>query len=238
MVGRALARAPEDPGTFPPATHLDAIDRRFRLGYVEGIFAALENKGTDWVSDTLKNLRHMSPTCLQDELEAHESGAKLSFADAMTMEYGMSRAFIPSRDQPGPGRNGGEAIPYANSAAFPLAEKVVLDHQKLFDISSISSGRCWPWTEPLSDAGTHSGIARQSGLSARFNCGDDVEGSEACLAKRRKIQGQQRPWERKLRRFTRCSPIMAAASWVFRRLSRCFAERVELTYYLRGSASF
>ncbi len=30
----------------------------------------------------------------QDDLEAHEAGAKLSFDDAMTMEYGISQAFI------------------------------------------------------------------------------------------------------------------------------------------------
>ena len=152
----------------------------------------------------------------EDELEAYAAGAKLSFDDAMTMEYGMSRAFIPGR-----GQDGGEA--------FSLAEKVGLDHQKLFGISSGSAiARCQdPFRHCL-----------PTGITGRFNCGDDVEGSEACLAKRWKIQGQQRPWERKLWRFTRCSPIMAAASWIFRRLSRCFAERVELTYYLRGSASF
>src|SRR4051812_30394163 len=59
MVGRSPARITEDPGTPPPSAHLDAIDRRFRFGSVEEIFAAVENKGTDWVSDTLKNLRHM-----------------------------------------------------------------------------------------------------------------------------------------------------------------------------------
>ena len=74
MVGRALARAPENPGTFPPATHLNAIDRRFRLDYVEGIFAALENKGTDWVSDTLKNLRRMSATCFKMNLRRMRAG--------------------------------------------------------------------------------------------------------------------------------------------------------------------
>ena len=90
MVDRALAWVTADPGTSLPAAHLDAIDRRFRFGSVEGIFAAVENKGTDWVSDTLKNLRHMLPTCLKVNLRHMRAGAKLSFDDAMTMESGMS----------------------------------------------------------------------------------------------------------------------------------------------------
>ena len=72
----------------------------------------------------------------------------------------MSRAFIPERGQ-GRGPGDGEA--------FPLAEKVDLDHQKLFDISSRSSGprssdQCRFPDQPSPGAGTRSGIACQLGL--------------------------------------------------------------------------
>jgi hypothetical protein len=116
MVDHVWAWAPENPETLPPAVHRDATDRRFHFDSVEEIFAAVENKGTDRVSDTLKNLRHMSPVCFK-----------------MTLRH----------TRPGPSRR--------------------------------SMMPCQP------------------GLPARFDCGDDVEGSEACLAMRWKIQGWKRP---------------------------------------------
>ena len=161
MVDRDPAWVPESPETLPLTVHRNATDRRFHFDSVEEIFATVENKGTNRVSDTLKNLRHISPTCLKVTLRHARPGRS-------------RRSMMP--DQPG--------------------------------------------------------------LPDRFDCGDDVEGSEACVARRWEIQGWKRPGERKPRRIIRCSPIVAAASWIFRRLSRCFAERVELTYYLRGSASF
>jgi hypothetical protein len=63
MIDEALTQVTKNPAILSPVAHCDATDERFRFGSVEGIFAALENKGTDSVSDTLKNLRHMSPTC-------------------------------------------------------------------------------------------------------------------------------------------------------------------------------
>lgn len=53
----------ETPGSVP---HRDATVRRHPFGSVEEIFAAVENKGTEGVRDTLKNLRHMLPTGLED----------------------------------------------------------------------------------------------------------------------------------------------------------------------------
>ena len=70
--------------------------------------------------------------------------------DAMTMEYGMSRAFIRGLGQghgqdrgQDRGQDDGEAMIRVAGIAFPLAEKVSLDHQRLFDISSRSCSRCW-----------------------------------------------------------------------------------------------
>jgi hypothetical protein len=104
----------------------------------------LGGKGTDWVSNTLKNLRHMSPTSLKATLRRMRAGAGLSFDDAMTMEYRMSQAFIQ-----GDGRGGGKAVIRAADKVFALAEKLGLDHQKLFDISSRASGQYWSPTRPV-----------------------------------------------------------------------------------------
>jgi len=74
MVDRGLARLTENPTMPSPAAHRDATDRWFRFDSVEEIFAALENKGTDWASETLKNLRHMSPICLKMNLRHRGPG--------------------------------------------------------------------------------------------------------------------------------------------------------------------
>ena len=216
MVDRALAWVTEDPEMLPPPVHLDATDRRFRFGSVEEIFAALENKGTDRVSDTLKNLRHMSPTCSQDELEAHEAGAELSFADAMTMEYGMSWAFIRSLGQghgQDRGQDDGEAAIRVAGKAFSLAEKVNLDHQRLFDISSRSCRRCWSLDQRRPVPGP---------VPASLPTGLQPGSTAEMMLKDLKLAwpgdwkiGTATPWERKLRRFTRCSPISGSGKLDF-----------------------
>ena len=89
----------EYPETVVPVVHSDATDYRLAFGSVEEIFAAVENKGTDRASDTLKNLRHMLPTGL--EAASRPMGRRMErrtgrepLGDAMTMEYGMSQALI------------------------------------------------------------------------------------------------------------------------------------------------
>ena len=98
VVDSALARFAHDPGTLYLATYRDAIDRCFQFDSVEEIFASLEDEGTDWAIDTLKNLRQMSPTSLKVTLRQMRTGRTLSFDDAMTMEYRMSQAFIQGED--------------------------------------------------------------------------------------------------------------------------------------------
>ena len=76
----------EYPETVVPVVHSDAIDYRFAFGSVEEIFAAVENKGTDRASDTLKNLRHMLPTGLDVASRRMERWmGREPFGDAMTM---------------------------------------------------------------------------------------------------------------------------------------------------------
>ena len=66
MVALLPISVTEYPETVVPVVHSDATDYRLAFGSVEEIFAAVENKGTEEVGDTLKNLRHMLPTGLED----------------------------------------------------------------------------------------------------------------------------------------------------------------------------
>lgn len=68
MVSLIPATAYDGLGTSGSVLHRDAIDQCHPFGSVEEIFAAVENKGTEEVGDTLKNLRHMLPTGLEDTM--------------------------------------------------------------------------------------------------------------------------------------------------------------------------
>ena len=67
----------------------------------------------------------------------------------------------------------------AVSEAFVLAEKLGLDAQKLFDISSKSSGPVLVDDDLLPGAGPGADVARQPRLQGRLHRGDDAQGSQA-----------------------------------------------------------
>ena len=67
----------------------------------------------------------------------------------------------------------------AVSEAFVLAEKLGLDAQKLFDISSKSSGPVLVADELLPGAGPGADVAGQPRLPGGLHRGDDAEGSQA-----------------------------------------------------------
>ena len=76
--------------------------------------------------------------------------SRVPFGDAMTMEYGMSQAFMRKGREWNHGMKGGFVVSGFRSATAMLARKSRLDHQKLFDISSISFGQFRPASRPLS----------------------------------------------------------------------------------------
>ena len=84
----------------------------------------------------------------------------------------------------------------AVSEAFVLAEKLGLDHQKLFDISSKSSGQCWSMTTycPVPGPVPTSPANRdyQAGLHRR----DDAQGSQALAGCGKGDANQNRTWRR------------------------------------------
>ena len=64
----------------------------------------------------------------------------------------------------------------AVSEAFVLAEKLGLDHQKLFDISSKSSGQCWAMTSYCPVPGPVPASPANRDYQPGFHRRDDVEG--------------------------------------------------------------
>ena len=67
----------------------------------------------------------------------------------------------------------------AVSEAFVLAEKLGLDAQKLFDISSKSSGQCWSMTSYCPVPGPVPTSPANRDYQAGLHRGDDAQGSQA-----------------------------------------------------------
>ena len=92
----------------------------------------------------------------------------------------------------------------AVSEAFVLAEKLGLDKQKLFDISSKSSGPVLVDDELLSGARAGADLAGEPRLSGGLHRRDDAEGSEARAGRRqgrRRRDADGRGGRRALRRY-------------------------------------
>ena len=66
----------------------------------------------------------------------------------------------------------------AVSEGFVLAEKLGLDHQKLFDIASKSSGQCWAMTSYCPVPGPVPASPANRDYAGRLHRRDDAEGSE------------------------------------------------------------
>ena len=76
----------------------EAIDRCFSFNRVEDIVAALEKGQTPFAAETLKAMRGMSPTSLKIALRQIRLGAKMPFAQVMTMEYRISQSCVRAPD--------------------------------------------------------------------------------------------------------------------------------------------
>lgn len=75
-----------------------AIDRCFGFDRVEDIVAALKNEKTAFADETLKAMAGMSPTSLKVALKQIRLGARLPFAEVMTMEYRISQSLMRAPD--------------------------------------------------------------------------------------------------------------------------------------------
>ncbi len=76
----------------------EKIDRYFRLNRVEEILVDLERDASPWALETLKVMKSVSPSSLKIALKQIRRGAKMDFAEVMTMEYRLSQACIDRPD--------------------------------------------------------------------------------------------------------------------------------------------
>jgi enoyl-CoA hydratase len=93
----------EEFATFPPgdselAPNRARIDACFAFDKVEEIFAALQKDGSPFAQETLTTLYGMSPTSLKIALRQIRLGAKMPFAQVMTMEYRLSQSLMKGHD--------------------------------------------------------------------------------------------------------------------------------------------
>ena len=97
-VDAVLARHAADPGEATLPALRPAIDRCFGFDTVEEIVAALEREGTEWAAQTRAGLLRNSPTSLKVTLSQLRQGQRLSFDEALKLEYRMTRAVLDGHD--------------------------------------------------------------------------------------------------------------------------------------------
>lgn len=86
------------PGESELAPHRERIDVCFSSDRVEDIIAALQKDKSPWAEETLKALYAVSPTSLKVALRQIRLGARMPFAQVMTMEYRISQACMKGHD--------------------------------------------------------------------------------------------------------------------------------------------
>jgi len=86
------------PGESELAPYRAKIDKCFVHDHVEEIFAALERDASPWALETLKTMKAVSPSSLKIALKQIRKGAKMDFAQVMTMEYRLSQACLNRPD--------------------------------------------------------------------------------------------------------------------------------------------
>ena len=99
-VDAVIADFAGDPGPAPLATRRRNIDLCFGAASIEAILSCLEAENTPWASERLARLAKASPTSLKLAFRQIREGAKLSFAEAMTLEYRLSQACMSGHDFP------------------------------------------------------------------------------------------------------------------------------------------
>lgn len=90
--------ASEPPGDSEIAPHRAMIDHAFAFDRVEDIVNELQRVSTEWTGETLKAMYAMSPSSLKIALRQIRLGAKMPFAQVMTMEYRLSQALAKRPD--------------------------------------------------------------------------------------------------------------------------------------------
>lgn len=86
------------PGDSEIAPHRVMIDHCFAFDRVEDIVNELQRVSSEWTAETLKAMYAMSPSSLKIALKQIRLGAKMPFAQVMTMEYRLSQALAQRPD--------------------------------------------------------------------------------------------------------------------------------------------
>jgi enoyl-CoA hydratase len=95
LLKECAARPPEDSEIAP---YRDRIDGCFGHNHVEDIMGALEKDASPWAAETIRTMQGLSPTSLKIALRQIRLGARMDFAEVMTMEYRLSQACIARPD--------------------------------------------------------------------------------------------------------------------------------------------
>ena len=90
--------AEQPTGESEIAPYREKIDKYFAHSKVEEIVADLQKDGSPWAEETLKAIYAMSPTSLKVALRQIRLGARMPFAQVMTMEYRISQACMKAPD--------------------------------------------------------------------------------------------------------------------------------------------
>lgn len=88
----------EDEDVAPLESYHAAIDHSFGKESVEEIMSMLATKDGEWEQETLNQLKDKSPTSLKVTLRLIRAGSRLSFDEALQLEYRVSQHFVGSHD--------------------------------------------------------------------------------------------------------------------------------------------
>ncbi|KAB7739521.1 enoyl-CoA hydratase/isomerase family protein [Parvibaculum sedimenti] len=82
----------------PLARHRASIDRHFAKGSVSEIVASLKADGGEWEAKVAANIETKSPTSCSVAYRQIREGDRLSFEEAMQLEYRLTNRFIKGHD--------------------------------------------------------------------------------------------------------------------------------------------
>lgn len=94
----ALKGLSADAGAASLGAAREQIDRHFSKGSVAEIIASLKADGGEWAQKVLATLATKSPTSLLVTYDQVRAGAKLSFEEAMKLEFRLTNRFMRGHD--------------------------------------------------------------------------------------------------------------------------------------------
>lgn len=97
-ITRVVESFAEEASPAPLESYHSAVDECFGKESVEEIMSALAIKDGEWERQTLETLKKKSPSSLKVTLRLIRAGSRLSFDEALRLEYRVSQHFVGSHD--------------------------------------------------------------------------------------------------------------------------------------------